>query len=61
MLLMTDQVDGDQASVPLAVAPKDIELRRRDLLARLGRAAGYAAPVSVALLNMKAGASSATC
>lgn len=40
---------------------KTLELHRRDVLARLGRFAGYAAPASVAVFTMKAGASSATC
>jgi hypothetical protein len=57
---MTDHGDGEQKPV-FTVAPEDVELRRRELLARLGRFAGYAAPASVAVFSMKAGASSATC
>lgn len=43
------------------VSNEDIELRRREVLERLGSLAGYVAPVSVAMLAMKASASSATC
>jgi hypothetical protein len=48
----------DPKSVDKVAADKAPELHRRDVLARLGRAAGYAAPVSVALLSMKASATS---
>jgi hypothetical protein len=47
--------------VDKTVENKTLELHRRDVLARLGRFAGYAAPASVAVFSMKAGASSATC
>lgn len=36
----------------------EIELRRREVLARLGRFTGYVAPVTVAMLSMKANAAS---
>jgi hypothetical protein len=46
---------------PLEVVPVDggdAEVHRREILTRLGRAVGYAAPVSVAMLSMKANAAS---
>lgn len=50
-----------EAAAPATDAARDYDIRRRDVLARLGKVAGYAAPVTVAMLSMKASACSMTC
>lgn len=40
---------------------QELDRRRREVLIRLGKATGYAAPVTVAMLSMKASACSMTC
>ena len=57
--------DDSQSSVEVSaeepMVAADFDRRRREVLARLGRAAGYAAPVTVAMMSMKANACSMTC